>query len=162
PGTRGNYPNTTVPLLGSPDGSTGGYQFGSTFKMFTMLTALSQGIPLANTINTVSPYVSKYIVQPGKGTCGDKYCAVNDNPSWLNGRRKMWTGFGRSVNTYFVPLEERVGAQNVVNTAKSLGITFRGDPNQQGSDAYYANHADGWGAFTLGVSAVSPLEMANA
>ena len=26
----------------------------------------------------------------------------------------MWTGFGKSINTYFVPLEERVGAENVV------------------------------------------------
>jgi membrane peptidoglycan carboxypeptidase len=161
-GQKGNYPNTTVPLLGSPDNSTGGYQFGSTFKVFTMLTALSQGVPLAHTINTVSPYLSQYIVQPGPGTCGDKYCPVNDTPSWMNGPRNMWTGFGRSVNTFFVPLEEQVGAQNVVNTAKALGVTFRGDPKTNGSDAYLANNADGWGAFTLGVSAVSPIEMANA
>ena len=31
----------------------------------------------------------------------------------MNGPRNMWTGFGRSVNTYFVPLQEKVGAENV-------------------------------------------------
>ncbi|MEU5674887.1 peptidase S51 dipeptidase E, partial [Micromonospora sp. NPDC047753] len=27
----------------------------------------------------------------------------------------MWTAFGRSVNTYFVPLQQQVGAENVVD-----------------------------------------------
>ena len=49
-GIPGNWPRTTLPLL-----SEGGYQFGSTFKMFTMLAALSQGKPLATTINTTHP-----------------------------------------------------------------------------------------------------------
>ena len=37
----------------------------------------------------------------------------------------MWSGFGQSVNTYFVPLEQQVGAENVVKAAKRLGIKFR-------------------------------------
>jgi membrane peptidoglycan carboxypeptidase len=159
-GQKGNYPNTTVPLLsGGSDG--GGYQFGSTFKMFTMLAALKQGKPLATTINAISPYISKYPAS-GPGTCGGKYCPSNDNPGYMNGVRNMWTGLGRSVNTYFVPLEEQVGAQNVVQTAEDLGITFTGDPKKQGTDAYFAANGDGWGAFTLGVSATNPLQMANA
>src|SRR2546423_15493614 len=75
----------------------------------------------------------------------------------MNGPRNMWTGLGRSVNTYWVPMEELVGAQNAVNAAKQLGIQFRAP-----SDAALASHANGWGAFTLGVSATSPLDMANA
>jgi membrane peptidoglycan carboxypeptidase len=56
-----------------------------------------------------------------------------------------------------VPLEQEIGAQNAVNAAKQLGIQFRAP-----SDASYANNANGWGAFTLGVSAATPLDMANA
>jgi membrane peptidoglycan carboxypeptidase len=71
----------------------------------------------------------------------------------------MWTGFGKSINTFFVPLEERVGAENVVSVAKRFGIKFRSS-----NDAVYASpdRAHQWGAFTLGVSATTPLDMANA
>ena len=46
--------------------------------------------------------------------------AVNDNPSWMDGQRTMWDGYGRSVNTYFVWLEERVGPQNAVAMAADV------------------------------------------
>jgi membrane peptidoglycan carboxypeptidase len=72
----------------------------------------------------------------------------------------MWGGFGKSVNTYFVPLEQRVGAENVVDVAKRFGVKFRAE-----GDAYYADDKDRahqWGTFTLGVSASTPLDMANA
>jgi membrane peptidoglycan carboxypeptidase len=162
-GQKGNYPNTTVPLLGAPD-RPGGYQFGSTFKMFTMLAALQQGIPLSHTIDTTNPYRSHFIVGPGPAACPGThfYCPTNDSKDEV-GPYNMWTGFGGSINTYFVPLEEQVGADKVVAMAQNLGITFAGDKNKQGTDAYFATHgADQWGAFTLGVAAVSPLEMANA
>jgi membrane peptidoglycan carboxypeptidase len=71
----------------------------------------------------------------------------------------MWTGFGKSINTFFVPLEERVGAENVVDAAKRMGVKFRAQ-----ADADIANNkqaASQWGAFTLGVSSSTPLEMAN-
>ena len=46
----------------------------------------------------------------------------------------MWTGFGASVNTFFVPLEEFAGAANVIDAAKRMGIKFRSK-----SDAVIAN-----------------------
>ena len=162
-GIIGNYPKTTLPLL-----SEGGFQFGSTFKMFTMLAALSKGMPLSTTINTTNPYQSHlYIVDPGspaacKGT--HFYCPENASKSEA-GPFNMWTGFGSSVNTYFVPLEEQAGAENAVAMAKNLGIDFNGDPKTPGTDAFYANDPDSahqWGAFTLGVADATPLEMANA
>jgi membrane peptidoglycan carboxypeptidase len=160
-GIRGTYPNTTNPLL-TGGGDINGYQFGSTFKMFTMVAALERGYPLETTINTVSPYPSKYIVEYGspaacKGT--NKYCPENAGRKGY-GPMNMWAAFGQSINTYFVPLEERAGAANTVDTAKKMGIQFRAS-----SDAKIANNkagADQWGAFTLGVSSATPLEMANA
>jgi membrane peptidoglycan carboxypeptidase len=167
-GQRGNYPNTTNPLI-SGGGDIYGYQAGSTFKMFTMLAALEKGLPLDYPINATSPYKSKYIVDAnGTAACPGThfYCPVNANPSWMNGVRNMWTGFGRSVNTYFVPLEERVGADAAVDMAKRLGIQFRahGTP-QYPSDYEFASNPDlssSWGPFTLGVSATTPLDLVNA
>jgi membrane peptidoglycan carboxypeptidase len=91
---------------------------------------------------------------------------VNANPSWMNGPRNMWSGFGRSVNTYFLPLEQSAGAENAVDVAKRLGIQFRakGQPGAP-SDYEFANNpqlSHTWGPFTLGVSSTTPLDLANA
>ena len=32
----------------------------------------------------------------------------------MTGRQTMWSGFGKSVNTYFVPLQERIGTEKVL------------------------------------------------
>jgi membrane peptidoglycan carboxypeptidase len=157
---RGTYPNTTNPLL-TGGGDITGYQGGSVFKMFTLVAALEKGYPLGYTINAKATYKSKYIVEYGSpaacpGT--NKYCPKNAG-AHMTGVRNMWTGFGMSVNTFFIPLEERAGAANVVDVAKRLGIKFRAD-----NDASIANNkqaADQWGAFTLGVSATTPLDLAN-
>jgi membrane peptidoglycan carboxypeptidase len=161
-GIRGTYPNTTNPLL-TGGGDITGYQAGSTFKIFTLVAALEKGYPLATTIKAVSPLKTNYIVEYGspaacKGT--NKYCPQNANPGWMNGVRTMWSGLGRSVNTYMVRLQEMVGADKVVDVAKRLGIQFRA-----ANDARIANdpdYAKQWGAFTLGVSGTTPLELANA
>jgi membrane peptidoglycan carboxypeptidase len=160
-GIKGTYPNTTNPLL-SGGGDVSGYKAGSTFKMFTMLAALENGFTLDYTINAVSPYQTKYIVgSSDPSTCPDRthWCPSNANPGWMNGARTMWTGFGRSVNTYFVPLEERVGAEKAIAMAQNLGIHFR-----NANDQLYTSpdHASGFGPFTLGITDTVPLELANA
>jgi membrane peptidoglycan carboxypeptidase len=167
-GIKGTYPTTTNPLI-SGGGDITGYKAGSTFKIFTMVAALEKGYTLDYTIRARSPYRSKYVVEASSpAACGDKvhWCPRNANPSWMNGTRTMWSGFGRSVNTYFVPLEERVGAENAVNAAKKLGIQFRAK-GTKGAPADYefaTNKAltPSWGPFTLGVSDTVPLDLANA
>src|SRR5690349_10948992 len=152
---KGNYPNTVNPLLGG--GDMAGYQAGSTFKIFTMLAALDEGMPLDTAFHAPQRYVSKYITAPGPATCGDNWCPKNSTES-MTGRQTMWSGFGKSVNTYFVQLEEKVGAEKAVRMAERLGLRWRTeiDRTLAGPD-----HADGWGAFTLGVSDATPIEMAN-
>jgi len=163
-GQKGNYPNTTLPLI-TGGGDVVGYQTGSTYKIFTMTAALERGFPLSYTINTTSPYRSQYVVT-GPASCGGKYCPGNANPGWMNGPRTMWTGFGRSVNTYFVPLQERVGAENAVAMAKRLGVQFRAHGTPEAPSDYELSQdperAHEWGPFTLGVVSTTPLELVNA
>ncbi|MDT5042755.1 MAG: hypothetical protein QOE51_3740 [Actinoplanes sp.] len=154
-GLIGSYPNTVNPLLGG--GDMAGYQAGSTFKIFTMLAALDAGMPLSTSFYAPQRYVSRYITAPGPATCGRHWCPRNSSAS-DTGRQTMWSGFSKSVNTYFVQLEQKIGADKAVAMAERLGLKWR-----TGIDRELATpaHAAGWGAFTLGVSDATPIEMAN-
>ncbi|MEU4240137.1 transglycosylase domain-containing protein [Actinoplanes sp. NPDC026619] len=148
--------NTVNPLV-SGGGGVNGYPYGSTFKMFTMLAALEAGMPLNTGFDSPAKYQSGY-ADSGPGNCNGYYCPGNANPSWMDGYRTMWNGFGRSVNTYFVHLEEQVGSAAVVDMAKKLGISFAAKTDADMAE----NSADAWGSFTLGVIDTTPLEMAAA
>ena len=156
PNGQRSYPNTVDNLVAGGPGAYG-YQTGSTFKMFTMLAALTMGKPLNTSFNAPSPLTTKWLTE-GSGGCGGYYCPVNDNPSWMDGHRTMWDGYGRSVNTYWVWMEEQIGPQNAVAMAQKLGIRFRAAQDQHMADT----EASTWGSFTLGVVDVTPLDLANA
>ncbi|TDB76330.1 transglycosylase domain-containing protein [Micromonospora sp. KC723] len=147
PKVKANYPNTVAPLLGG--GSLPGYQAGSTFKMFPMLAALDAGMPLSTAFDSPHRYHSEVY---------DGWSPSNASGA-MTGRQTMWSGFGKSVNTYFVWLEEQVGADRAVRMAEQLGLRWRTDVDREHASPAKAKK---WGAFTLGVSDATPLEMANA
>jgi membrane peptidoglycan carboxypeptidase len=156
PEYKGSYPNTTNPLL-SGNSAVPGYQAGSSFKMFTMLAALEEGMPLDTTIYSPYQYTSKYIVGDGEAACGNRWCPKNASASEV-GNYNMWTGFGESVNTYFVQLAERVGVDKSINVAERLGIKFRSSQDL----GHVTNYPESFGPFVLGVTQTTPLDMAAA
>ncbi|MEU7825838.1 transglycosylase domain-containing protein [Catellatospora sp. NPDC049133] len=141
-------------------GGTGihGYQAGSTFKMFTMLAALEAGKTLDTSFDAPTKLTTTWPEATGPASCDGYWCPRNANPAWMDGKRDMWTGFGRSVNTYFVWLEQQVGADKTIEMAQRLGIRFRHPDNA----SHAATDAAGWGSFVLGVSLTTPLDLANA
>ncbi|SHN20781.1 penicillin-binding protein [Cryptosporangium aurantiacum] len=150
------YPYTENPLLSGSTVSPG-YQAGSTFKMFTMLAALQQGIPLSHTLYAPRQFVSQYV---GGCRTGRYYCPRNASGS-MTGVHTMSSGFGESANTYFIQLQQETSVKAAVAAAQSAGVVFRGSTDQKNIKwAQDSNQA--WGSFTLGTAQVTPLDMANA
>lgn len=167
-GTKGSYPNTTNPLL-STDPSFQGYRPGSVMKIYTLVAALEAGLPLEYVINTQAQAESRY---PHKvpPTCNGHWCPPNSAGTKI-GPHNMWSAFGQSVNTYFVPLFDMVGGDKVMDVAKRMGVGFYDVPDdpkdRQGEgtrDDDFANstlNAKIWSPFTLGISTHPPLQIAN-
>lgn len=156
-GVKANYPNTVAMLDGG--GDLPGYQAGSTFKLFTMVAALDMGYTLNMSFFAPAQLRTIYLAGFGPASCGGgHWCPVNASGA-DTGVHNMWSGFGMSVNTYWVQVEERIGSKNAVAMAERMGIHFRTPIDQLQASA---KKADGWGAFTLGVADTTPLEIANA
>ena len=139
---------------------------GSTYKAFTATAALTAGFGSTYTINAPQPYTSRVFKQNG-GTRGAPYRLSNDNAGYAS-TYNMTTGLTASSNTYFVALEDALGSvKPVVDAARALGMHFD-QPNQL---AECSDDCDDWGqyvadnelgSFTLGPTATSPLDLANA
>ena len=144
-----SYINYAVPRQ---FGDSGGFQAGSTFKIFTVAAALKKKIPVSKTYSA-----PKFKTMPA-GTYFD--CQGGGTGTWKvanstsSGTKNMYTGLRQSVNTYFAQLERDAGLCNTVKAAEAMGITVPFDPKTGVTDQV--------GPFTLGVTSVSPLTMAAA
>ncbi|SEM96533.1 transglycosylase domain-containing protein, partial [Nonomuraea pusilla] len=130
-----------------------GFQAGSTFKTFTLLTALKQGMKINDGLSVGSgyraPYYSTFKNCKGQNIADPSHTVTNDEGG--GGFKTLATGTWQSVNTFFMKLEEKVGLCKVVETAKSLGIKRAdGQPLQEFS------------TFTLGINEMDPVTVANA
>ncbi|MET7419762.1 penicillin-binding transpeptidase domain-containing protein [Dactylosporangium sp. NPDC005555] len=153
-------PDLVDPLI-SGDEDMPGAAAGAPFMMFTLAAALESGLKLDHAIDTKRVYESNYRIDPSSPVAcnGGHWCPVNTgDTAYQSGRRTMWDAFGHSVVTYFVALQEKVGADKAIAMAKRLGIVFRAEEDKMLSQAAGAS----WGAFTLGVSATTALDLANA
>jgi len=141
-------------------GQSGGFPAGSTFKMFTVAAALKNGIDVGQTYNA-----PKNLTMP-TGSYFD--CDGGSTGEWkvsnstTSGRMNMYQATRQSVNTYFAQLEKQAGLCNTVRAAESMGIKVPFDPDAKDAKGDPAPVTDQVGPFTLGVTSVSPLDMAAA
>jgi membrane peptidoglycan carboxypeptidase len=146
------------------DGSTSGVQTGSSSKLFTLITALKQGIPFgySKTVPeaaTIAPYYNC------KGVPDGPFQVHNAEAG--KGTYSLYTGTTQSVNVFYAYLEQKAGLCQVVKTAASMGVT-----RVDGSSLLSRDHRSGmlhgrasednFSSFTLGEAPVSPMSMAEA
>ena len=142
-----------------------GVQTGSSSKLFTLITALEQGVPFGFQLTVPgSQQVSPYYSCNGDGT---PVFNVNNSEGPGTGTYSLYTGTTGSINVFYAHLEQKVGLCNVVRTAADLGLTrvdgkslFSGDGKKK--TASYQYPADDEPSFTLGTVNVSPMSMAAA
>jgi membrane peptidoglycan carboxypeptidase len=152
-------------------GGQDGVQTGSSSKLFTLITALEQGVPFSFQLTVPSPQVVSGYYDCAGASAGT---TINGQPGSYNvsnseapgtGTYSLYTGTTDSINVFYAHLEQKVGLCNVVHTAADLGLTradgkslFSGD----GKGLNYQYPADQVPSFTLGSVDVSPMSMAAA
>ncbi|MCX8007792.1 MAG: PBP1A family penicillin-binding protein [Coriobacteriia bacterium] len=133
-------------LVGGRDWETNKFNFatqahrqaGSAFKVFTLVTALEEGMPPHRMLDSSSPAVIK---------TGGKPWVVDNAEGHGRGYITLQAATVGSVNTCYARLIKELGAEKVIKTAKRMGITSPLKP---------------YLSVTLGTQGVTPLEMASA
>jgi membrane peptidoglycan carboxypeptidase len=187
-GTDPNQGQTSYTL---PSGvwNTGGA--GSTYKIFTTAAAMNQGTAGIYSSIDVPPNYTSHVFNGGGDKCpaapppprgpgGKWYCVGNAGDySGFGGSTTIQEALATSPNTAFVILEEKVGSTGpIVDMASKLGMRDTMNTSESGqavdpkSDKSSFNqtqtqyfgpsgNSPGKGAFTLGVSPLSGLELGN-
>ena len=147
-------------------GGSTGVQTGSSSKLFTLITALKQGIPFGFTMHvpgstTITGYTDCQGGPAGvyQGIPGAYNVTNAEGPGASTD--SLYTGTTNSINVFYAELEKKVGLCNVVHTAVDLGMT-RADGTSLLSRDGSQDSADNIPSFTLGSVNVSPLSMAAA
>lgn len=123
------------------------FQIGSTFKAFTLASALDMGLDPDMILPAGVTYKSKVFRNPEKGYFSN-YSATPWHDLSLRDAAK-W-----SVNTAFIQLQEKVGTRRLAQVAHDLGLT---NLPLKGDDRIRANE----GSLTLGARETSVLNVAN-
>lgn len=153
PGNKNNGPSTTFNLAADVQHGGGmGFQAGSTFKVFTLATALKQGWRFGQGFQTPGELVPSdgYRNCQGNRVNDRKARVLNASGEGTGGPYSLETGTWNSVNIFYMMLERKVGLCNVVTTARSLGVTRAdGQPLREVP------------TFTLGVNEMDPVTVAG-
>ncbi len=141
-------PHSTSGRLNLATGGSTGRQAGSAFKPFALVTALEQGM----TPSTVFSAPSSIDI-PLDG--GQVWHVTNAEGGGF-GSMSLESATVNSVNTVFAQVIQQVGPQNVIDTAKKMGIRccLRTTEPKHQLQPYYSS--------VLGTNEVNTLEMASA
>jgi membrane peptidoglycan carboxypeptidase len=171
-------------VYGLPSGIWNMTGAGSSYKMFTAAAALQEGVAgIYDTIPSPSRHVSDVFISGQSPNCPQvaqatwAYCLGNNEGTDFPPEMTLQTALQTSPNTAFVILEEKAGVGPVVNMASKLGLrktmasTIGGNkpdpdaepPANMSQLEFFGpkENSPGQGSFTLGVSPVSGLELAN-
>ena len=140
-------------------GGAEGYQAGSTFKAFTIAAALDGGIPVDKKLPGTSPIQFQNKVFRTCDAAGNttsfkfpqNYNLPNETGNF--GTIDMRVGAAKSVNTYFVGLEQVAGICQSARMAELAGVQLSNGGSMVQQYSYIPS-------FTLGVAEVTPLSMA--
>jgi membrane peptidoglycan carboxypeptidase len=166
----GRHHNLVNYAVGPQYDGAGGVQIGSTGKVYTMVTALMQGIPFgyAKTVG-FNAQVSGFTNCKGQtvGTTmpnGQVGWAVHNDESERGGHYTLYTGTTASINVFFAYLEQKVGLCDVVKTAAQMGLTWPDGKSLLKPDRRegHTSSADNDPSFTLGADNVTPMGVAAA
>lgn len=130
-----DYSSSQVNLATGTGG--GGRPCGSSFKAYTLVTAIKQGI------NPNTTYVDCSSPATVDGYTLENYGNTN------YGTRTIASAFAVSSNTGFVRLISAVGVEETAQTAYDLGVTTDLNADEAGA------------ALTLGTQNITPLDLAN-
>jgi membrane peptidoglycan carboxypeptidase len=163
-GTSGHADSIDYAVDTAQDGGVG-VQTGSSSKLFTLITALKEGVPFGYARSVTSPTVLGPYYNCRGQYAG--YFPVRNAEGAGKGTYTLYTATTKSINVFFAMLEQRVGLCNVVRTAVSMGL-HRADGTSllraagtRGKTGYELP-ADDLPSFTLGAVDVSPMSMAAA
>ena len=103
-------------------GASAGVQTGSSSKVFTLVTALKEGLPFGYHLKitsptTVGPYVNCH------GGYVPPFKVINAEGRQGPQTYTIYNGTTASINAFYATLEQRVGLCDVVRTAASMGMT---------------------------------------
>ncbi len=154
PGDSNNGPSTTYNLPADVAHGGGlGFQAGSTFKVFTLATALAKGWRFDQGFDTPGGFEpsSGYEDCAGHKVNSPGTVIYNASGEGKGGPYSLATGTWQSVNIFYMMLEREVGLCDVVRTARSLGVARAdGKPLKEVP------------TFTLGVNEMDPVTVASA
>lgn len=142
-----------------------GYAYGSTAKIFAVITALEHGwspekkiqVPVYNAQSKAGAPAHAFTHEDFPGQCGlgrgEKWVLPNDKPYPQAGQNWSITdATAQSVNTIFATMVSKLGACNVMKTTTKFGVKDGVGKTISASPA----------SITLGTSNVTPVDLANA
>jgi membrane peptidoglycan carboxypeptidase len=164
-GTASGHTEINYAVNTAYGGSTG-VQTGSSSKLFTLITALEQGVPFGFQLTvpgstTITGYTNCAGDEAGTTSTGTPGYDVSNSEGPTKTTDSLYTGTTNSINVFYAELEKKVGLCNVVHTAVNLGMTRADGTSLLSWDGKVAP-ADDFPSFTLGSVNVSPLSMAAA